>query len=255
MLRVRTSWTLAVAMHLLSAHSVLAITVFSYDASTGQFPTDQGWGAFEIDTTGPLTGPSAGGVVTGTAAVNANAAIEMVDGMNVLHIRDTLTDSTADLPEFYYPWTPTQQQLLIANGLKFTMVVQGLTNTASNGNMRFGFNGTEFEIQNDNIGADRTIQVTNFGGGPFPIDGAFHTLVVSGQKNGATFDFSYTVDGGSSTAMTIDSNPAPAAFESTVYFGAAFQWRPEFGPARQIRFDGNAGRCRAANCDHHADEQ
>jgi hypothetical protein len=211
-----------VAVHLLSANSALAITVFSYDPSSGQLPTSQGWGAFEVDTTGPLTGPSAGGVVTGTASVNANAAIEMVDGVNVLHIRDTLTDSSADLPEFYYPWTPTQQQLLIANGLKFTLVIQGLTNATSNGNMRFGFNGTEFELQNDNIGADRTIQVTNFGGGLFPIDGAFHTLVVTGQKSGSNFDFSYTVDGGSSTPMTIDTNPAPAgsAFESTVYFGA-----------------------------------
>lgn len=193
-----------------------AAILFSYDASTGQFPTDQGWLGFDIDTTESLTDPD----VAGTAAANANVAIEVVDGVNVLHIRDTLTDSIADLPEFYYPWTAAQQQLLINNGLKFTMVVQGLTNATANGNMRMGFNDTEFELQNANIGPDRTIELVNFGGGLFPIDGTFHTLVVTGQKNGANFDFSYTVDGGTSTPLNIVANPAPAAFQSTVYFGA-----------------------------------
>jgi hypothetical protein len=218
MSRIRTI-CLAVSAALVALGNVVnGAVIFSYDPSTGQFPTDQGWGGWETDTTGPLTDAN----VAGTAAANANAAIEMVDGMNVLHIRDTLTDSTADLPEFYYPWTTAEQQLLIDNGLKFTMVYQALTNTTSNSNMRFGFNNTEFEIQNDNIGADKTIQLQNLGGSPFPFDGAFHTIVVTGQKNGANFDFAYTVDGGASTAMTIDTNPATAgsAFEPTVYFGA-----------------------------------
>lgn len=220
MIRLRTTLIPGVAALMLFGSRALGVVVFSYDASTGQFPTNQGWMAHEIDTTGPLTDPSPGGTVMGTSADNANAAIEMVNGMNVLHIRDTLTDSTADLPEFYYPWTSAEQLMLINNGLRFTIVLQGLTNATSNGNVRFGFNGTEFEFQNANIGADRTIQVTNFGGGLFPVDGAFHTLEITGQKNGANFDFAYTVDGGASTPLTIDANPAPAAFESTVYFGA-----------------------------------
>ncbi|MEX0613417.1 MAG: LamG domain-containing protein, partial [Pirellulales bacterium] len=211
---------MSVAALLSFAAPAFAIVVFSYAASTGQFPTEQGWLAHEIDTTGPLTDPSPGGTVSGTTAINANAAIEMIGGMIVLHLRDTLTDSSADLPEFYFPWTTGQQLTLINNGLKFTMVVQGLTNASANGNMRFGFNGTEFEIQNTNIGPDRTVEVVNFGGGLFPIDGNFHTLVVTGQKNGANFDFSYTVDDGASTPLNIVANPAPATFESTVYFGA-----------------------------------
>jgi hypothetical protein len=194
--------------------------LFSYDSSTGQFPTEQGWSAFEIDTTGPLTEASLGGAVSGTAANNANAAIEMVDGVNTLHIRDTLTDSAADLPVFYFPWSTSQQQELIDNGLRFTMVFQPLTNTTNNSNVRFGFNGTEFETQMDNIGADQTVQVLGFGADPFPIDGMFHTLVITGQKNGTNYDFSFTVDGGAATPMSIVANPAPATIQSAVYFGA-----------------------------------
>lgn len=204
---------LAAAM-LLGSVSQGAI-IFSYDAATGQLPTDQGWSGFETDTTGPLTAAN----TSGTAANNANAAIEVVDGINTLHLRDSLTDSTADLPNFYYPWSVPQQQALIDGGLRFTLVVQSLTNTASNGNVRVGFNGTEFETQMDNIAADQTIQVLGFGAGAFPIDGQFHTLVITGQKNGTNFDFSYAVDGGASTALSIVTNPAPTTIQSSVYFG------------------------------------
>jgi len=203
------------AVMLLSNVSRGAI-IFSYDATTGQFPTDQGWSGFETDTTGPLTVAN----TSGTAANNANAAIEVVSGINTLHIRDTLTDGTADLPEFYYPWSVAQQQSLIDAGLRFTLVAQALTNTGSNSNVRFGFNGTEFETQMDNIGPDQTVQFQSFGSAAFPVDGLFHTLVISGQKNGTNFDMSYTIDGGASTALTLVTNPAPTAFESTVYFGA-----------------------------------
>ena len=204
----------------LIARSVDAAILFSYEPSAGQLPTDQGWLGFEVDIDGPLTAASAGGAVSGTAANNANAAIENVGGVNVLHIRDTLTDSTADLPNYYYPWTVAQQQALIAGGLRFTIVAQALTNTASNSNVRFGFNGTEFETQFANINADQAVQVQSFGGASlFPLDGQFHTLVITGQPNGANIDFSYTHDGGAAVAMTPVTNPTPAAFESTVYFG------------------------------------
>ena len=72
-----------------------AAILFSYDPSGGQLPTDQGWLGFEVDADGPLTAVSAGGAVSGTAAANANAAIENVGGANVLHIRDTLETAAA----------------------------------------------------------------------------------------------------------------------------------------------------------------
>jgi hypothetical protein len=194
-----------------------AVVVFSYDSSTGQFPTAQGWGAFDIDTTGPLTAPN----TVGTSAEFGNAAIESVDGVPTLHIRDTLSDGAADLPSFYYPWTTQQQQMLINNGLKFTMVFQGLATTGSGkGNVRFGFNGTEFEFQNTNIDPDRTIEVNNFSSTLAPIDGQFHTLEIFGQKVGTEFHFTYRVDGGAESPRNIISNPAPVPLESAVYFGA-----------------------------------
>jgi hypothetical protein len=147
--------------------------------------------------------------------------MEVVEGMNVLHLRDTLTDSTGDLPNYSYPWTAAQQQTLINNGLKFTMVFQGLpTTTSGKGNVRFGFNNTEFEIQMDNIIADRTTEVLGLSAELAPNDGQFHTLVITGQKAGANFNLSWSFDGGASTALNYIANPAPAAIESTVYFGA-----------------------------------
>jgi hypothetical protein len=196
-----------------------AAVVFSYNATTGQLPTAQGWSFLEVDTTGPLTGPSVGGAVTGTSAANSNLALELVEGVNTLHLRDTINETAFDLPTVYYPWTTGQQQQLLDNGLKFTLVAQVLTNTASNSNLRFGFNGTEFEIQNDNINADQTLSITNFGTTGIPLDGAFHTLTVLGQKNGTNFDFTISVDGGPASPLTPITNPAPAAIESTVYFG------------------------------------
>jgi hypothetical protein len=199
------------------AHSASAAILFSYDATTGQLPTDQGWQAYEIDADGPLTAAN----TAGTAAVNANAAMETVGGGLALHIRDTLTDAAFDLPNYYYAWTPAQQQALVANGLKFTMVWQGLATTSSGkGNVRFGFNGTEFETQAANIGADQTVEVLGFSSTLAPLDGAFHTLVVTGQMNAGNFELSYKVDGGASVPLSIITNPAPAQIESSVYFGA-----------------------------------
>lgn len=211
---------LGVAVLLSFSYTSEGAILFSYDSTGGQFPTDQGWTAFEVDTAGPLTGASAAGAITGTAANNSNAAIEVVDGINTLHIRDTLTDATADLPTFFYPWTALQRQSLIDNGLKLTVVAQVLTNTASNSNVRIGFNGTEFETQFDNIDADRTVQYQSFGAAAFPIDGAFHALVIAGQKNGVNFDFTLAIDGGAPAALPNVTNPALATFESTPYFGA-----------------------------------
>jgi hypothetical protein len=200
----------------LFGQSATAEVIFSYDATTGQLPTDQGWSAYEIDTEGPLTAAN----TAGTAADNANAAIEDIDGTNVLHLRDTLSDADFNLPEYFYPWTDTQQSLLNNNGLRFTMVFQGIpTANSGKGNVRFGFNGTVFVDDNDNIGADTTIEVLGLSSTLAPNDGQFHTLVINGDKNGANYEFSYTFDGGAATPLSILANPAPPEIEGTVYFG------------------------------------
>jgi hypothetical protein len=209
--------TLLLALGMARSQSATAEVLFAYDSSLGTFPSAQGWGAFEIDSTGPLTAPN----VVGTSANFANALMVDVGGVPTLHIRDTLSDATADLPSFYYAWTPEQQTKLINNGLKFTMVFQGLSTTGSGkGNVRFGFNGTEFEFQNTNIPADRTIEVTNFSSTLAPIDGQFHTLEIFGQKVGTEFLFTYRIDGGPESPRNIITNPAPVPLESAVYFGA-----------------------------------
>jgi len=210
---VATCWELLL---LLAGQPAGAAVLFSYDPSTGQFPTDQGWLAFDVDADGPLTAAN----TAGTSADNANAAIETVEGMNVLHIRDTLTDSTADLPNYYYAWSAAEQQALIDNGLRFTLVAQALTNSSNNSNVRLGFNGTLFESQFDNINPDQAIQVQSFGTAAlFPLDAQFHTLVIMGMASGSNFEFSYTMDGGARVALTPVTNPTPATFESTVFFG------------------------------------
>jgi len=208
---------MAVAALLCINNIASAGVLFAYDASVGQFPTDQGWQGFDIDTTGPLTAPN----TTGTTANNANAAIEQVDGMNALHIRDTLTDGPGDLPNYYYEWTTLQQQKLLKYGLKFTMEFKGLTTTSSGkGNVRFGFNNTEFEIKAANINADNAIEVLGMSSELASLDGSFRTLEILGQKNGANFEFSFSVDGGTSTPLNVIVNPSLPLIESTVYFGA-----------------------------------
>ncbi|MBA4104982.1 MAG: hypothetical protein C0485_04415 [Pirellula sp.] len=207
----------ALLVSAITAHSASAAILFSYDSTTGQLPTDQGWQAYEIDLDGPLTAAN----IAGTTAANANAAMESLVGGSALHLRDTLTDAAFDLPNYYYAWTPAQQQALVANGLKFTMVWQGLATTGSGkGNVRFGFNGTEFETQAANIGADQAIEVLGFSSTLAPIDGAFHTLVVTGQMNAGNFELSYKVDGGASVPLSIIANPSPAQIEGSLYFGA-----------------------------------
>lgn len=199
------------------ASTAPAAVLFSYNASTGQLPTDQGWQAYEVDVDGPLTAANG----TGTAAANANVALETLTDGPALHIRDTLTDAAVDLPNYHYAWTPAQQQALLTQGLKFTMVWQGLATTSSGkGNVRFGFNGTEFETQAANIGADQAIEVLGFSSSLAAIDGAFHTLVVIGQMNAGNFELSYTVDGGASVPLSIITNPSPTQIEASVYFGA-----------------------------------
>jgi hypothetical protein len=215
----RFSFTAACALFVgaIMAPSASAAILFSYDATTGQLPTDQGWQAFEVDVDGPLTAAN----TAGTTAANANVAMETVSGLPALHIRDTLTDSAFDLPNYYYAWTPAQQQALLTNGLKFTMVWQGLATTSSGkGNVRFGFNGTEFETQAGNIAADQAIEVLGFSSTLAPLDGAFHTLVITGQMNAGNFELAYTVDGGTSVPLTIIANPSPTQIEGSLYFGA-----------------------------------
>lgn len=192
-----------------------AEVVFTYDSSLGTLPSAQGWSEFEIDSTGALTAAN----TAGTAAANANAVIENVDNIPTLHMRDTLSDTGFDLPSFLYAWTTQQQETLLQKGVKFTMVWQGLTAGASNGNVRFGFNNTEFEAQNSNILPDRTIEVTNLSSTLAPLDGQFHTLTIYGRKVGTEFIFSSSVDGAAEVSRSIIVNPAPTQLESAVYFG------------------------------------
>jgi hypothetical protein len=199
----------------LAAQRGHAATLFSYDPSGGQVPTDQGWQAFEVDVTGPLTAAN----TAGTAADNSNAAIVNVSGANVLQVRDTLTDGTADLPNYSYAWSTAQQQALIAGGMRLTFVAQALTATGNNSTLRLGFNNTEFETQFDNIGTDQAIQVQTLGS-LFTLDGLFHTVVVTGKANGSNYEFSYTLDGGAPVALSLVTNPTPTAYENSVYFGA-----------------------------------
>ena len=188
-----------------------AIVLVDYDSTSGTFPTDQGWSAYEIDDTGTITGTA-----PGSAAVNANAVIELVDNINTLHVRDWLSDSSYNLPEYYYPWTTEDQQLLASNGLTFTFEAQLLASSGSN--LRLGLNGTVFETDFDNIGADQMIQIPL--GTPL-LGPDFHTIVLTGQKNGSNFDFSYSLDGGAAIPISPTSNPSPAALESTIYFGGS----------------------------------
>ncbi|WP_428305710.1 LamG-like jellyroll fold domain-containing protein [Lacipirellula sp.] len=213
----RLSFTAAIlsSMALFCVSNASAEVVFSYDSALGTLPTAQGWAAFEVDTTGPLTAAN----VAGTAAANANAVIETVGGVPTLHMRDTLSDTGFDLPSYLYAWTTQQQETLLQKGVKFTMVWQGLTAGASNGNVRFGFNNTQFEAQNSNIPADRTIEVTNFSSTLAPLDGQFHTLTIYGRKVGTEFIFSSSVDGAAEVSRSIIVNPAPTQLESAVYFG------------------------------------
>jgi hypothetical protein len=75
-------------------------------------------------------------------------------------------------------------------------------------------------LQMDNIIADRTIEVLGFSSDLASNDGLFHTLVITGKKNGTNFDFAWSFDGGASTPLNIIANPAPVAIESMIYFGA-----------------------------------
>jgi hypothetical protein len=179
------------------------VPLFSYDSATGQFPTDQGWSAFEVVTSG----------------TGANASIVSLSGTNVLRMRDLNTGTAADLPNYYFPWTTQQQQQLIDYGLEFTFVTQLLASGGSN--LRFGFNNTLFETVFDNITADQMITVP-LGAS---LVGGFNTIVVTGSavnvSGSNNFVFSYTVNGTASTALTPTTNPSPATIESSVYFGSA----------------------------------
>ena len=179
------------------------VSLFSYDSTTGQFPTDQGWSAFEVVTSG----------------TGANASIVSLSGTNVLRMRDLNTGTAADLPNYYFPWTTQQQQQLIDYGLEFTFVTQLLNSGGSN--LRFGFNNTLFETVFDNIAADQMVNVP-LGAS---LMGGFNTIVVTGSavtvSGSNNFVFSYTVNGTASTALNPASNPSPATIESSVYFGAS----------------------------------
>jgi hypothetical protein len=216
------TWWVALLLSLCASGSTSATVLFSYDATTGQLPTGQGWSAFDIDTDGSLTAPSG----SGTTTDNANVAMETFagDGLNVLHLRDTLTDDPGNLPTFYYPWTAQQKNALVNRGLKFTMEFKGLRTTQSGkGNVRFGFNGTVFETSGfTNIPVDRTYEVLGLSNELAPLDDLLHTLVVEGEKSGSDYVFTATLDGTvlGSTLARLATNPATPPLESNVYFGA-----------------------------------
>lgn len=225
--RIRTTPTrlmvAAVTTCLLLASSGSAGILFSYDASSGQFPTEQGWKAFEVDTEGPLTEPN----TTGTSADYANAAMETFpgDGLGILHIRDTLTDDNANLPNFYYEWTPQQQNALMNYGLKLTVVLRGIAaNTSGKGNIRIDMDGSSFESF-DNIGPDRMVQVQGLSAELVKPDEDLHTVVITGEKSGANdFVFNATYDGDPLTGGVfgnVITSPSLPDLINSVYFGAS----------------------------------
>ncbi|MCC6681275.1 MAG: PEP-CTERM sorting domain-containing protein [Phycisphaeraceae bacterium] len=182
------------------AGALVAPISFSFDASGGQLPSDQGWGIGEIDD-------------VGTIGVDANAAIvtDGVDG-NVLRIKDGWTPtnptSAADLPEYTHGWGgAANEQLLIDYGMKVTLVFRNeATAGGTNGLLRLGFTSTLFAAF-DNIPA--TTRSLNFGdlkavrAGQTIGAGNYHTLEVIGQKTG-TNDFTFTIslDGDTPTAYS-----------------------------------------------------
>jgi hypothetical protein len=212
------------ALFLLLPHSkVRAAVLFSYDAATGQLPTEQGWLGYQIQATGLLTEPN----VTSESGIHANAAIVDVEGESALHLRATLIDEGFRLPTFYYQWTPAQQQALINHGLKFTMVFKGFqTSTGGKGNIRFDFSGGEFESAGfTNIAPNRAFQITGLSSELSSLDENFRTLIVTGEQVGSEFVFSGTLDGLPIDDFGLPSNgfafvnSPNANFVNSVYFG------------------------------------
>ena len=188
-----------------------AIQIVDYDSTLGTLPTDQGWSAFEIDTTGSIDGTP-----PGSAAANANAAIVSVDSIDTLRVRDWISDGDFNLPSYFYPWSTADQMLLANNGLTLTFETQLLNSGGTN--LRFGLNETVFETEFDNIGSDQMIQIPL--GAPL-LGPGFHTIVVTGERSGPDYNFSYTIDGGAVTPVSPSANPSNGTLESTIYFGGS----------------------------------
>ena len=202
--------TAGILLVLLTA-TASAIQIVDYDSTLGTLPTDQGWSAFEIDTTGSIDGTP-----PGNAAANANAAIVSVDSIDTLRVRDWISDGDFNLPSYFYPWSTADQMLLANNGLKLTFETQLLNSGGTN--LRFGLNGTFFETEFDNIGSDQMIQIPL--GAPL-LGPGFHTIVVTGERSGPDYNFSYTIDGGAVTPVSPSANPSNGTLESTIYFGGS----------------------------------
>ena len=72
----RFSFTAAYALFVgaIMAPSASAAILFSYDGTTGQLPTDQGWQAYEVDVDGPLTAANTAGITTSGPRPDANTS-------------------------------------------------------------------------------------------------------------------------------------------------------------------------------------
>jgi len=157
--------------------------IFSYDASTGQMPTEQGWGSHEIQ-------------LGDTVGVNANAGMIVLNGENVLHIKDYTTTTGFRLPLFTHTYTDSnnvnRELDLLNNGIRVTLVFQANGETSNNGIVSIGTGGTAFENA-DNITADRHLFWYNLAQAG---TGTFHTLVMTGTLDGDNnFIVTHTVNG------------------------------------------------------------
>ncbi|WP_227021198.1 PEP-CTERM sorting domain-containing protein [Oceaniferula marina] len=189
-------YTMAVmAITTMASHAAL---ILEYDASLGTNPSAQGWTHYEI-----LEGSIAAGA--------ANMEAGVVDGSDtVLHMNDQNADGTLNLPAFAKDRSTAQDQDMFDNGMQMTVVAKNLGGWF----IGFGFNGTVF-MDADNIGSDKRI---GFNLNSAANDGAYHTFVVNGALDGSNnYNFTLSIDGGTPTAMAIQSNSAPTAYDQGLY--------------------------------------
>lgn len=173
--------------------SAQAEVIFSYDASTGQMPTEQGWSAYNVQT----------GSTVGT---NANAGMIMLNGESVLHIKDYTNATGFRLPLFHHAYTDAtnanRESDLLNDGIRITMVFQANTETANNGIISVGMGGTAFEDA-DNIASNRHLFWYNLAQAGI---GEFHTLVMTGKLDANNnFSISHSIDG----------NPGPGSIQNS----------------------------------------
>lgn len=185
-MRVTTGlFSVVFVLVVLAGSAAYAAVVVSYDPSLGTFPDSQGFSAFEIDTDGVLGDPV-------DISNPANAALEVVDAMDVLHMRDNISDGSFNLP-MYLLDISSYQQAMFDNGFDLTLVYQSnSTSSGTNGLLRMGLSSAFHAA--DNIDSDKVslnIQDLSLVAGT----GTLHSILVQGSPNGSNYDFTVSIDG------------------------------------------------------------